>query len=356
MQPKLRIVVSTVGLGLTGSALAQSAVTLYGIVDQSVRYTTSTDSARDGNLALTNGAITNSRWGLKGDEDLGGGLKALFLMEGGFDPQTGQLNQGGRLFGRYAYAGLSGSLGTVTLGRRGTEAFNLFGDFDPLTVGNYTANAWPFFMTVGRINHTVAYTGRFGGLTAGATYGFGQQPGRLGRNNYWGVRASYAAGQLRLGGTYQEMRDLGNGVQRMWGLGARYAAGSATLSMGYMGGRDATGFVDSALNDPNRTIATGSFSANPRKDMTLFAGVTWQAAPSLAITGALYFGAMKNLNGLAGTNGKRYTGVWLAEHALSKRTQLYATVDHNRVTGGAGTELPGAQHQTGIALGIRHSF
>jgi predicted porin len=65
---------------------------------------------------------------------------------------------------------------------------------------------------------------------------------------------------------------------------------------------------------------------------------------------------MHNINGLGGNTGQRYTGVLLAEYALSKRTQVYATVDYNHVNGGAFTELPGKDNQTGVAAGIRHLF
>jgi predicted porin len=356
MQRKLQAAIATLGLGLTGTAFAQSSVTLYGIVDQSIRYTNNSNATNDSQVQLTNGAITNSRWGLKGDEDLGGGMKALFRLESGFDPQTGQLNQGGRLFGRYAYVGISSNLGTFTLGRQGTEAFNFFGDFDPLTVGNYTANSWPFFMTIGRIDNTATYAGKFGGLNVGATYGFGNQAGSLSRDSYWGMRVSYDLGPASFGGTYQQMRDANNNIQRMWGVGAKYAIGPATLFAGYMGGQDGTGFVDESLNDPSRTVTTGSFADNQRRDMTLYTGLTYQATPELNLTGAFYYDDMKNVNGFAGNTGERYTGVLLAEYALSKRTQVYGTVDFNKVSGGAYTELPGRDNQTGVAVGIRHLF
>jgi predicted porin len=353
MQRKLQAALATLGIGLTGTAFAQNSVTLYGIVDQSVRFTTNSNAANDNQVQLTNGAITNSRWGLKGEEDLGGGLKALFRLESGFEPQTGAVDMNA-LFGRYAYVGLSGRFGTFTLGRQGTESFNFFGDFDPLTVGNYTANSWPFFMTIGRISNTASYAGQFGGLHLGATYGFGQQPGSLSQGSYWGTRVSYDLGPASFGGTYQESRDLNNNVQRMWGLGGKYAFGTATLFVGYMGGSDATGFVDSALNAG--TVSGGNFVDNPRRDMTLYTGAVWQAMPDLAITGAFYYDDMKNVNGFADNSGKRYTGVLLAEYSLSKSTQVYATVDYNKVSGGATTELPGKSNQTGVAAGIRHMF
>ncbi|WP_322105808.1 porin [Paraburkholderia sp. J41] len=355
MQRKFKAAIATLGVGLSGAAFAQSDVTLYGIVDQSIRFTTNSNAQNDSQVQLANGAITNSRWGLKGEEDLGGGMKALFRLESGFEPQNGSMDMN-RLFGRYAYVGISGSYGTFTLGRQGTESFNFFGDFDPLTVGNYTGNSWPFFMTIGRIDNTATYAGQFGGLHLGATYGFGQQPGSLSQNAYWGLRVSYDLGPASFGGTYQEQRDLSNNVQRMWGVGGKYAYGPATVFVGYMGGRDATGFVDDSLNDSSRTVAQGSFAQNPRRDMTLFTGVVYQATPSLALTGAFYYDDMNNVNGFGGNGGKRYTGVLLAEYSLSKRSQIYTTVDYNKVSGGAYTELPGKSNQLGVAVGLRHMF
>lgn len=358
-QRKFRAAVLASGAALTGVAAAgyDNNLTIYGIVDQSVRYTNHATDSGGNLLQLTNGAITNSRFGFKGEEDLGGGAKAVFRLESGFDPQNGMLNQGGRLFGRYAYVGLSDTQwGTLIAGRQGTESFNFFGDFDPLTVGNYMANSWPFLMTVGRIDNTVTYAGKFGGLNLGATYGFGNQFGSMSKGNYWGGRTSYDAGPLSIGVTYQEMRDLDNQVQRMWGAGAHYTVGLAKIFLGYLGGRDGIGFIDSQLNAANRTVAHGSYSDAPRKDSTLFTGVAYQATPRLTFTGAFYYSSANNINGFSDNRGKRYATVLLAEYSLSRRTQVYGTVDFNRVTGGAWTELPGKSNQTGAGVGLRHIF
>ncbi|SOZ39290.1 porin [Cupriavidus neocaledonicus] len=339
-----------------GTACAQGTVTLYGIVDQSIRFTTNANQANNSQVQLTNGAVTNSRFGLRGEEDLGSGMKTLFRLENGFDPDTGRVNQNGRLFGRHAYVGLSGGVGTLKLGRQSTEGFNLFGDFDPLTVGNYTANAWPYFMTGGRVDNAVSYDGTFGGLSLGASYGFGELPGNLKHGSYWGVRAAYNQGNLGIGAVYQEIRNAASETQRMWGVAGRYAFGPAKLFAGYLGGRDATGMVDGMLNDPSRSVSYGSFAANPRKDMTFYTGLTWQAGGALALTGVVYHDSIRNVNGVAGQSGQRLTGVLLAEYALSRRTQLYGTVDYNRVSGGAASEMPGRGNQTGVAVGVRHVF
>jgi len=350
------LITTTAGAVLSSHACAQSSVTLYGIVDQSIRYTTNANAANDGSVQMANGAITNSRWGLRGTEDLGGGLKAIFRLENGFEPQTGQMDSG-RLFGRYAYVGLSGGFGTLDLGRQTTEGFNLFGDLDPLTVGNYTANMWPYFLTQGYASNVVSYSNQVGGLTVGASYGFGGVPGSLGENSYWGVRSEYSNGSVTLGAVYQQTRDTHNNSQQMWGAAGRYAIGSASLFLGYLGGHDATGQIDQDyLNAPSRTVTYGSFVDNPRKDTIGYTGLAYQFGTAVTVTGAFYYDSIRDVNGISGNSGKRYTGVVEAEYALSKATQIYGTVDYNHVSGGADTELPGSGNQTGVAVGLRHIF
>ena len=361
---KKSLLALALGSLFAGSAFAQSSVTLYGIVDQSVRYTTNSDAANHSQVQLTNGAVTNSRWGLKGSEALGNNLKAIFQLENGFDPDTGRANQSNRLFGRQAYVGLSGDFGAIKLGRQYTEGFNFFGDYDPLTIGNYTANAWPFFLTKFRNDNVISYSGSFQGLSVGASYGFGETPGSFTKgtattNSYWGARASYETGPFGFGGVYQEVRDQAGNKQQMWGAAGKVGFGAAKLFAGYIGGKDRTGSLDTTdwLNARAYTGGgTQNAQANPRKDTIGYIGLTYQATPALALTGVFYGDHIKNKNGVADNGGNRYTGVLLAEYSLSKRTQVYGTVDFNKVTGGVQTELPGKNNQTGVAAGIRHIF
>ncbi|MNS58155.1 Outer membrane porin protein precursor [compost metagenome] len=357
---KKSAIVLAAGSLLAGSAFAQSSVTLYGIVDQSIRFQTNASANNDNSWELTNGAVTNSRWGIKGSEALGNNLKAIFQLENGFDPDTGRANQNGRLFGRQAYVGLSGDFGTIKLGRQYTEGFNFFGDFDPLTIGNYTNNAWPFFLTNFRNDNVVSYGGKFGGLDVGASYGFGEQPGSMSQNQYWGARAAYTYGPFGIGGVYQEVRNTTGQKQQMWGAAGKYSIGPAKVFVGYIGGQDRTGSVDASLNfaggATQNPIPAGDFAANPRKDTIGYIGLTYQATPALALTGVFYGDYVENKNGVNDNNGRRYTGVLLAEYSLSKRTQVYGTVDFNKVSGGTTTEMPGRNNQTGAAVGIRHIF
>jgi len=349
------------GLGAAGAANAQNTtapnVTLYGIVDQSLRLTNHRSDAGGTHLEISNGAITGSRWGLRGQEDLGNGLKALFNLESGFEPQTGSLNQGGKLFGRYAWVGLADeNVGTFMLGRNGAESFNFFGEFDPLTVGNYMANSWPFLMTVGRLDNMANYAGQFGGLKVGIGYGFNNTFA----NNafaYRGTRISYHTDALAFGATVQEMRGDDDKIHRMWGAAASYQLPAVKVFLGYMGGSDRTGWLDSALRHEVRMApGGGNFTANPRKDMTLYTGLIYTGAAPWTVSTALYYNDTDNIYGVKDNDGKRYTLVTVAEYSLSKRTQVYGTVDFNRVTKGAKISLPGNSNQTGLALGLRHMF
>src|SRR5579864_634625 len=106
-------------------ALAQSSVTLYGIVDTGVEYVTHANTNGDSVVRMP--GITGtlpSRWGLRGTEDLGGELSALFVLENGFNVRGGDLGQGGRLFGRQAWVGMkSATWGTLSFGRQYSMAY-----------------------------------------------------------------------------------------------------------------------------------------------------------------------------------------------------------------------------------------
>jgi predicted porin len=98
-------------------ASAQSSVTLYGMTDLGIRYLTNADAQNDNRLFMANGAVINSHVGLRGTEDLSGGLKAVFQLESNVNPQDGSLSDSGRFFGSEAYVGLGTPFGTLTVGR-----------------------------------------------------------------------------------------------------------------------------------------------------------------------------------------------------------------------------------------------
>ncbi|MGY6156198.1 porin [Paraburkholderia graminis] len=159
---------------LSQSATAQSSVTLYGIVDTGVQYynNAAVGGSVVGMPSLT-GAVP-SRFGFRGIEDLGGGLKAFFNLESGFAVSNGQLNNGGRLFGRLANVGLSTEHNAVTLGRQLNMTYYTILQADVIGPAIHSIASFDPYIPNARSDNAVGYQARFGGFSIGATYSFGR--------------------------------------------------------------------------------------------------------------------------------------------------------------------------------------
>jgi predicted porin len=354
-------------------ASAQISVTLYGMTEITLRYLTNDDARNDSRLFMANGAVINSHIGLRGTEDLGGGLKTVFQLESNVNPQDGTLSDSGRFFGSTANVGLSGSFGTVTLGRQNTPLFDkLVTTYDPLTYANYPENSWlPYALGAGlSADNSIKYVGEFGGLYVGAIYstggnykwsgadGFsGQIPGHFTAGNLYGLLVSYVHGSLSMGAGTQQTRDNSNNRQALYHVDAAYASGSTKFYAGYMHSQDNTGLVDVLLAEqPISDI--GQLKNTNRIDDGPFGGIAWRVTAPLLLSGAFYYDHMRNAvttSNMLGS-GTRYTVVALVEYSLSKRSEVYGTVDFNRVNGAATVELPGRSNQTGVAIGMRSFF
>jgi predicted porin len=178
-------------LVLCNVAHAQNSVTLYGLIDEGLDITSNADGHRG--YQMVSGDTVGSRFGLKGNEDLGGGLKAVFQLENGFNTNTGALGQGGLLFGRQAFVGLSSAqLGTITMGRQYdptvdlwsgyTAAGNWEGDLGSHPYDNDNAD-WDF-----RIQNSVKYVSpTISGFTGEAMYGFSNDTGFSNNRMYSGA-------------------------------------------------------------------------------------------------------------------------------------------------------------------------
>ncbi|MFJ2986322.1 porin [Collimonas sp. NPDC087041] len=360
---KYSLLLVAAGLASSG-AMAQTNVTIYGIVDTSIRYLSSDNAAGQKNFIVTNGAISNSRIGFKGTEDLGGGLKAIFRLENGFNSDTGGMSSPGTLFSRQSYVGLTGSFGQITLGRQQTPLFDLMADhFDPLTVGNYDQNAWmPAGATLVRNSNMIKYYGTFGGLSAGVSYAAGEQAGSVRRGSQFGGTLQYTTGPLSFGGGYQQTVSAVNSDWKdtTYNLSASYSFGAAKLFGGYYQIKDSTGTTPAYFGVSNSVAAiNGGIGGVERKDNAYFLGATFQATPAWSLTAAGYYDKSKNVTVATIGNlgdGSRYALVGVAEYALSKRTQVYGTVDYNKAKDAAVSELVGKDSVTGVAVGIRHIF
>ena len=191
----------------TGIASAQTSVTIYGVVDAGI---TREDNGVSRFVRLDSGNQSGSRLGFKGNEDLGGGLSAQFLLEEGFNIDTGSAGQNGLLFGRQAYVGLTGNFGQLRLGRQKTVMYDSILAVDPFGIANkggmdrlFATNTAELVNTptvlrgVGRSNNTIAYfTPNVAGFTGEVTYTLGEQANNNQFGRQYGVSLNYAAGPL----------------------------------------------------------------------------------------------------------------------------------------------------------------
>jgi len=245
MQKKL-IALAIAGLA-AAPAFAQSNVTIYGVADVYYGY----GKTDDGNKfsGINSGGLNGSRLGFKGTEDLGNGLKAMFVYELGtlaLDTGTGQAGT------RQSYVGLGGNWGTVVAGRLQSPGYDFGVKYDAFgaavfsPVGQLTDNGMGYAgvnMTVSgrdsnaRLNNAAAYISpSFGGVTLKAAYAFGEQIkskeeglGVSKVQNIWALAADYDNGPLSVGAIYHDLNHLGgtdfdarNADQTEWGLGASY--------------------------------------------------------------------------------------------------------------------------------------
>ncbi|MFS8978831.1 porin [Cupriavidus necator] len=335
------------------SAQTASNVTLYGIVDAGVEVISNvpgSNGAEGTATRLNSGNLSGSRWGLRGTEDLGGGLKGIFVLESGFELDTGTSAQGGRLFGRQAYAGLQGNFGAVTLGRQQNALYDLFGAFDPMGVGpRYSLNSVDSAFN-GRADNAIKYTGKFGGLTATAFYSFGRDnngevPGEFKVAKSYGGGLSYAAGGFSVGAAYDQFQGATVALQdrsaKRAAVGTAYAFGDAKVFAGYRWLLD--GGVSSAT------------AASTRSNV-YWAGAQYRFTPAFQLTGAAYYTDTRN------SDADPWMFVLSADYSLSKRTDVYLNVGYAKNKSGSALGLNGVgtvvagENQTGATLGLRHRF
>jgi len=163
--------------GFAGAAQAADSVTLYGLIDAGVGYEqVKFNGHSQSRIAGVQGVSSGSRFGLRGSEDLGDGLRAVFNLEGGFGPMNGQSLQNGRLWGRQATVGLdSDSWGRLEFGRQTNLASKYFGSIDPFSISYNTANLGTTFSSANtmRLDNMVLYqTPSMDGFKVGVGYSF----------------------------------------------------------------------------------------------------------------------------------------------------------------------------------------
>ncbi|NKJ49296.1 hypothetical protein CIC12_21695 [Burkholderia sp. SG-MS1] len=338
------------------AAMAQTSVTLYGIVDAGVQWTnhnlTSTGGGASTFAAQSGGAQT-SRWGLRINEDLGGGLAAVARLENGFNAMNGTMNNSGRLFGRSAYVGLSSSkYGTLTLGRQTTAIYDFGVLYDAVGPATWSAILLDSAMT-SRADNSVTYVKKFG--IGGGTlriknlYSFG----------YDSVTgAGPVAGDYKIG---KEESLLLTYDYRAANIGLLYDVqnGNTVAARNTRTSRYGVAFTYDF--QPVQLIAAYRLytqrAAKNTSEALYWVAARYDATPFLSLNWDVFYEADRNTG-----HGNPLLVSFLGSYLLSKRTDIYVQLgvvaNHaNSSLGLAGynTVTEGA-FQTGAMLGVRHRF
>lgn len=331
-----KALVSIAVLALAGVASAQSSVTLYGRIDASIasqKTEVGGVTTADKGVQIRSGAHTGSRWGLKGSEDLGGGLKANFQLEQGFNIDDGSASSA-RQFHRQAWVGLSGGLGALQVGRQYSTIDNLYTEHDAHGMSGYSAANYAFnagaYADSNRLDNTVYYrTPSFAGVTGGILWSPGENKnGAAGtRESLTGLQALYAQGALSVGGAWETQKFNGVADTNAWDVGASYDFGPAKLF----------GQIEGAKN-----------KATNGKDSGYQVGVK---APVGVTTLALSYAREKfKIGGTDVSTASAYA--LMAQVPLSKRTYVYAAYLRGTTDPVAGATT----RQQNYGLGLVHNF
>jgi predicted porin len=190
---------------LSNVALAQSNVTIYGIVDAGL---VSERGGKAGNVSkVTSGVGSASRLGFKGTEDLGGGLSAVFVLESGIKADTGESDVAGSIANRQSFVGLkSTTAGSLTLGRQYTPWYNTLVQVADPFAGGLAGTAKNLFMAAGvntRDSNAVVYaTPSLNGFTSEWSYSLGEQTGNNSASRQLGFSVGYGNGPLSARAAY----------------------------------------------------------------------------------------------------------------------------------------------------------
>lgn len=382
----------------TGTVFAQSSVTLYGIVDTGVGYLSSqapsTGATKGGQsvVKLVEGVWGGERFGFKGVEDLGGGTRAIFQLEEGFNADTGALSKAGLMFSRASWVGLTNdTYGTFTAGRQYTPYYNMLAQYGPTPWLTGAFGAHPGDLdaldTDYRVNNALVYTSpSFAGLKISGMYALGGVAGAFNSGASWSVGAQYVAGGAGIGVGFARFDNATSGG------GAWSSSSTAYSGTGEQGESSITnGYQNAAAQQ--RFAVTGGYQFNPQWDVSAsYSNVQYIAGPNSGFSTTAIFntgGAVLHYrpvvswdlavgysytratqaNGVQ--DGASYQQINLTElYNLSKRTRIYVleafqrangqTIDNGKVVTAtaaiAEQSAASSRSQFGATIGINHQF
>lgn len=352
------------------AAHAQSSVTLYGLIDTAVRYTTHANAAGDDKVQLSNGGLSESVWGMLGSEDLGGGNRVVFQLENRFFPNSGMSDPGYPMFNT-AYVGLvSPTLGRFTMGRQTNPLADAV--LKTFVTSPWLPTVYQFRPEVSMAegvwtSSMVKYAARWKDVTLELSYAFGGQAGAFGAGSQIGASIAYIPQwPLRLAAGYLDARDAVNSSAhfKAWTAGGAYTFGDTTVNFGWAMNRQDQGFVGNFPNGPFTApqLTALKFNTFSEREM-FFGGVSQQIGNNTHVAAnvwrTLQDGKAQNGDG----NATQFQ--LLADYNVSRATDVYLEGDYALYRGGlVGAQLQGfvglsaaaKTTQLGMMAGLRHMF
>lgn len=335
MKKKITLTIATAAL-LAAPALS-AQVTLYGIIDTSIRYQSNSNTSTSSELSAQPGAYGASRFGLRGRENLDNGLYTAFQIENGFNSNTGAATDPSRLFNRHSWIGLGGNWGLLSAGRQYslTHEVIAMNMYDPLGVGGYDETAW----FVGsqytlRYDNSLKYRHTIKGVQVGLLYAFS---GTKGVGDSFGLMTMVPIGPFSLGLTHHTDKAR-NGKRTTNLVALKYQFDSGTTLHAY-------------------TMYSHDKRGLDRKDRLYALGFIHPINPSFTLSGTYYRNLTK-----APESGGRSVFVTRLQYALSKRSELYVEADHSRVSGStlSAFNAPGKEgvnsNRGSFSIGYKHMF
>lgn len=334
---------------------AQTNVQVYGVMDAGVEVLTNATPTGGTETRVISGGKNTSRFGFRGSEDLGGGLKAVFNLEGGvyLDNGTGD----SALFKRHAYVGLDGHYGRLVIGRSFSTSYDMVLQFDPIGYSpNYswatsTNGSGPSkYGMATAFDNLIKYSGKTGDFNYGASLGLGEQPGGASDGRKYAVGAAWHHAGFGLMANYEQI----NGNAVVAATGNRDQTTATHFGADYK-----TSLWRATAGMRIYKLDSGKAATPDVEGNTYWAGVSYYVKPAWTFTGAVYHVDVRNV--AAGADADPTLYVLRAMYSMSKRTTLYATAGfanakNDKLVSLARDGAGYASTQRGITLGIQHRF
>jgi predicted porin len=355
-----KTLISLAVLAASGSAFAQSNVTIYGIMDAGI---VAERGGKNGNVSKVSSGVANaSRIGFKGTEDLGGGLSAVFLLEGGIKGDTGESDVAGSSFQRQSYVGLvSKSAGTLTLGRQYTPWYNAFVQVgDPFQAGlsGSAKNLFPANGINVRNSNSVFYKSPdLNGVTAEVFYAAGEQK-EASTGRQLGASIGYQNGNLNARLAYNNrnndvvvsnvVTDREIGHNTLLAVNYDFKVAKAFFMFGSNKGLNSVAY-------PNGTAYTAAAVAPSTDSRNWLLGATVPVSAAGSLVASV---ARADDRNVANRDANQYAIGYL--HKLSPRTTTYMSYGKIKNKNGAsftvGNNAESGSGDSAYNVGIRHSF